>query len=246
MRILLLREEGENDKYRSRFEDNGFNDITQIPVLDFTFCNLEKLKNVAEHLLDYSGLIFTSKRAVDAFVQVIGEKIIKEIKDENFPIYVVGISCEEYLQEHGFSTLGRDTGNSHKLAALIASQHDVNSKPLVFACGNLACDTIPKILNEQNISLVTVMCYCTTRNENFLPLFKEYISNGMPQVIVFFSPSGAEFYLADIEKLIVDVSVLIVCIGKTTQSAILKLGKEVNGVAAKPNAMSLVESIKSL
>lgn len=247
MRVLLLRKEEENDKYRSKFLESEDCDLAQIPVLNFATCNLDEVTGAIRSFSDKSGFIFTSKRAVDIFVKCINSEITQKIKDANYPIYVVGRSCEEPLINLGFQTQGRDTGNADELADLIILQSKEITKPLVFFCGNIARETIPKKLNQNDINFESIICYCTACNENFSALFSEYIKDGPPDAIVFFSPSGVEFYFNEIEKLFENFAdVKICCIGKTTESAILKLGNQVHGVAAKPNPESLLENINNM
>ena len=66
-------------------------------------------------------------------------------------------------------------------------------------------------------------------------------------MIVFFSPSGAEFFLEDIKNLMANFnSVKIVSIGRTTEYAIVKLGRTVDAFAAAPNPGALIEAIRNL
>ena len=149
--------------------------------------------------------------------------------------------------------INNDDNNHNNVASTL--------KPLLFACGNIARETIPKRLKENEIPLECLTCYTTVPNQHFLSSFKQYLHNnnnnnnissgsgsGAPDVIVFFSPSGVEFFLSSIEEMVVDFDerVQLVAIGRTTQSALQVAGKKVHGVAAKPNPQALLESIISL
>ena len=73
MRIVLLREEETNDRYKSLFQQHADISITQIPVLDFALCNLQQLATSVDNFSRYSGFVLTSKRGVGAFKQVLSE-----------------------------------------------------------------------------------------------------------------------------------------------------------------------------
>jgi len=252
MRILLLRdEEPENDKYHLLFNETGFDDVTSIPPLDFEYQNLAMLKEFVNRISDYAGLIFTSKRAINAFKLATDKTVIKSISEmTNFSIYVVGRSSEICLKELGLVSTGSHTGNAKELSAFIIEQYKSKQfeKPLMFACGNLARETIPEKLTKNDIKCETISCYKTIPNENFLNSLKLYCDNSDPSVIAFFSPSGAEFYLKQIKALTdgFDDNVKLVAIGQYTAEAIERLCQTVTGVANKPTPQDLLDTIKAI
>ena len=91
MNILLLRkEEDEYDKYHLLLnKENRIKNVTSIPVLDFEYNNFEKISDFVSKVEDYSGLIFTSRRAVTSFEKAATPDEI-QIVGKTLDVYVVG------------------------------------------------------------------------------------------------------------------------------------------------------------
>ncbi|XP_057317470.1 uroporphyrinogen-III synthase-like [Hydractinia symbiolongicarpus] len=246
MDVLLLREkDGENDKYHTLFKENGYN-ATSIPVLDFMFCNLEILTDIISNISDYSGVIFTSKRAITAFSNCCSSSDIQYIsKLSDFNIYVVGHSSAASLTKLGLKCIGENTGNAEELSELIISKEQEVHKPFLFPCGNLAKETIPTKLAEKKISVKSVSCYKTVPNKQFISKFKLFLDKSIPDYIAYFSPSGIDFYFSQIKELLGDITVVkFLCIGRTTEKALKNFDADVYGVAKKPTAQGLLDAIK--
>ena len=248
MDILLLREEEQqSDKYHAAFKESGFDSVTSIPVLDFEFCNLGQLKDFIQKIDDYSGLVFTSKRAVLAFESVADNKAIQNISERNFNIYVVGQATEACIKKLGLVSCGAHTGSSKELHEFIFNKSFKGQKPLMFACGNLAAETLPRRLKEEGILMETVQCYRTIPNKMFVEKLNDYLLRRNPKVIAFFSPSGASFYLSHLKTVIQGFeNVKITTVGRYTQQEIEKMGQKVDAVAEKPTPVALIEAIKNL
>lgn len=249
MNVLLLRqEEGPNDKYHTRFHDNTkINNVSSIPVLAFEFCSLDKVRCFIDNIENYSGLIFTSKRAISAFQNTITDEELCKIRNlDGFRTYVVGRTSEDCLKQLGLSSVGADTGNAQELAGLIINEQSTATKPLMFLCGNLARETIPLRLTERSIPNECISCYKTVPDEKFEEALSSYLKKHYPDVIVFFSPSGAEFYLNKMKTLLPCFEkIKILCIGDYTREAVEKLGQRVDGVAGKPSPDGLFAALEN-
>ena len=246
MNVLLLKESEENDKYHKCFHENGFPNVQSIPVLEFEYCNLEGLKLFSENFEQYSGLIFTSRRAIQAFALAVDKTQIEVIsRSPDLNIYVVGRTSETCLDKLGLSSRGSDTGNAKELSEYIINENKNVVKPLMFACGNLARETVPTRLADAGIKCETISCYKTVPNKTFVEKLEEYYSKTKPDVIGFFSPSGAEFYLSQIRQVIQNFSnTKLVAIGQYTGETLVKLNGHVDGIAMKPTPESLLEVVK--
>ena len=248
MNIVLLREEEENDSYHNLFLANGFS-VCSIPVLSFTYYNIDKLEVFFRNLNGYSALIITSKRAVYALeIMLKNAHISVQTLPKDFFIYVVGKSTEICLQKLGLNSLGCDTGNATELAEFILKRKDYHFKPLLFACGDLARETIPVRLKSLGLTVETISCYKTVADTNFPEKFSLFIRQyNVPNVIVFFSPSGVKFYFSDIKKLCADFeNTKIIAIGQYTADNILNIHTKVDAIVKKPTPDSLLETIQTL
>ncbi|XP_078079558.1 uroporphyrinogen-III synthase isoform X2 [Mustelus asterias] len=212
MKVLLLKDpkEGalESDPYVQAFASLGLQ-ATLIPVLSFEFMSLKDLSKKLSHPEVYGGLIFTSPRAVDAVKLCLGEKTISEewnnsLKEQwnEKSIYVVGKTTANLVKEIGLATQGEDSGNAEKLAEHICIKESSNSFPLLFPCGALKREILPKYLKENSVPLESVTVYQTSQHPCFQQALNDYFSEqGIPESITFFSPSGVKFCLHTIKKL---------------------------------------------
>ncbi|KAF2206390.1 hypothetical protein CERZMDRAFT_53238 [Cercospora zeae-maydis SCOH1-5] len=117
----------------------------------------------------YSGLIFTSQRAVDAFGTVIAKldpTKLPSLFDPLMPIYVVGPATRKGVQALNLPScpiVGEASGNGEALADFILAHHNdptkvpaevtsLNGKklPLLFLVGEQRRDVIPKKLQAGN------------------------------------------------------------------------------------------------
>ena len=247
MNILLLRqEEDENDKYHLRFNKESFvKNITSISVLAFEHNNLDKILEFVSKVDDYSGLIFTSRRAVTSLEKAVSPDEV-EVVGRTLDVYVVGRATADLSNQLGLTSKGSETGNAKELSELIIKERTGTDKPLMFLCGNLARETIPKRLTENSIPNESISCYKTIPDKKFKHNLKQYLNEFEPDVIVFFSPSGVEFHKQTLRQMFPELgkALKIVCIGSYTSEAVVKLGFEVTGVAEKPTPDALFDVIK--
>ncbi|UJO21432.1 Uroporphyrinogen-III synthase [Fulvia fulva] len=170
----------------------------------------------------YSGLIFTSQRAVDAFATVIAKlepAKVASLFDPDIPLYVVGPATANGVRSLGLPclVLGEETGNGDALANFILSHHNGLSRettslngrklPLLFLVGEQRRDIIPKTLQTEDlpsnlrIPVTEVVVYETgemaTFEEEFTDLLKEAkAAKVKEQWVVVFSPQGCEAMLS--------------------------------------------------
>ncbi|XP_078420988.1 uroporphyrinogen-III synthase isoform X1 [Cetorhinus maximus] len=257
MKVLLLKDPKEGvlgpDPYVQEFASLGLQ-ATLIPVLSFEFISLQDLSKKLSHPEAYRGLIFTSPRAVDAVTLCLGEKAISEEWNNTLKkqwneksIYVVGKSTANLVKELGLATQGEDSGNAEKLAEHICIKESSNSLPLLFPCGALKREILPKCLRENNVPLESLTVYQTSQHPCFQQALSDYFSEqGIPKSITFFSPSGVKFCLNSIKKLAGEFidKIKFAAIGPTTAEAMETEGLTVSCIAEKPTPQDLAVSIR--
>ncbi|KAM3414282.1 hypothetical protein BST61_g10935 [Cercospora zeina] len=117
----------------------------------------------------YSGLIFTSQRAVEAFSSVVAKldpTKLPALFDNEMPIYVVGPATRKGVEALGLPCpiVGEETGNGEALANFILQHHNdsttvarevtsLNGKklPLLFLVGEQRRDVIPRKLQFEHV-----------------------------------------------------------------------------------------------
>ncbi|XP_035206737.1 uroporphyrinogen-III synthase-like isoform X2 [Stegodyphus dumicola] len=222
-----------------------------ISPLTFAFINEEKLGISLKNPKDFSGIIFTSKRAVEAVSGVLkkcDKSIISEWKYKTN--FAVGESTSDLARTVlDLHTVGKDCGSSEKLCSLIKSNYVPLEKPLLFPCSNKRQDTIPEILPSCGVHVEEVICYETVSNPNMRDLWENLLSDkGLPELLVFFSPSGVEFsykmikssYAGDFKQL------KCIAVGPTTEKTLSDLSMPVLKTAQRPSPGAVCIAVKSV
>ncbi|XP_072335321.1 uroporphyrinogen-III synthase isoform X3 [Scyliorhinus torazame] len=236
MKVLLLKDPKEGvlgpDPYVQEFASLGLQ-ATLIPVLSFEFISLQDLSKKLSHPEVYGGLIFTSPRAVDAVMLCLGEKAISEEWNNN--------SLKERWNEKSTYVVGKSTANLGK------KKESSNSLPLLFPCGTLKREILPKYLKENSVPLESITVYQTSQHPCFQKALNDYFSEqGIPESITFFSPSGVKFCLHTIKKLAGEYidRIKFAAIGPTTADAMATEGLTVSCTPEKPTSQDLAASIR--
>ncbi|XP_030037262.2 uroporphyrinogen-III synthase-like [Manduca sexta] len=238
-KVVLFKCESED--YQKAFNDNNYETVFVEP-LQFVFINTDQL--TAKLLQkDYDGLILTSPRAIEALSKTWDPQ--KFVIWNTKRVYTVGeASCHKIKLLLGLEALGATSGNAENLSKIILKDNSENSS-FLFPCGNLRSETIPSTLQASDITVDAVTVYETKENENLkMDLMKLNNSEG-PCCMVFFSPSGCEYIHRQLQTFSNELKHLPhFAIGNSTAHKIENLGMEIAGVASKPKADSLVESVQ--
>ncbi|GIY86495.1 hydroxymethylbilane hydrolyase [Caerostris extrusa] len=144
------------------------------------------------------------------------------------------------------NTLGKETGNAKQLCRLIVSSGVDNfPKPLLLPCSQKNRGAITTFLTENDFQVTSVMCYRTECNPKMKECFENLIiSQGIPNIIVFFSPSGVEFSCEIIKAF--SETPQCIAVGPTTEQAILEANLNLCKVSREPNPDCILEAVKSL
>ncbi|KAM4837485.1 uroporphyrinogen-III synthase isoform X2 [Urocitellus parryii] len=231
MKVLLLKDAKEDDcgqdPYIRELALYGL-EATLIPVLSFEFLSLPSFSEKLSHPECYGGLIFTSPRAVEAV-----ELCLK--KDNKTEVSKIGLDVE-----------GENCGNAEKLAEYICSRESP-AFPLLFPCGNLKREILPKMLKDKGIQMESITVYQTIPHPGIqVNLDSYYSKQGVPASITFFSPSGLTYSLKHIQELSGDSidQIKFAAIGPTTAHALTAKGLPVSCTAESPTPQALAAGIR--
>ncbi|XP_067565178.1 uroporphyrinogen-III synthase isoform X1 [Pseudorca crassidens] len=170
MKVLLLKDPKEDDCGQDPYiRELGLYGLeaTLIPVLSFEFWSLPSFLEKLSHPEGYGGLIFTSPRAVEA-VELCLEKdnkteVWRKSLQEKWnakSVYVVGNATASLVNKIGLHTEGENCGNAEKLAEYICSRES-SALPLLFPCGTLKREILPKMLKDKGIPVESLTVYQT-------------------------------------------------------------------------------------
>uniref|UniRef100_A0A8C8YTD3 Uroporphyrinogen-III synthase n=1 Tax=Prolemur simus TaxID=1328070 RepID=A0A8C8YTD3_PROSS len=256
MKVLLLKDakedDGGQDPYIRELGLFGF-EATLIPVLSFEFLSLPSFSEKLSHPEGYGGLIFTSPRAVEAVELClekdnkteVWEKSLKE-KWSAKSVYVVGNATASLVSKLGLDTEGEKCGNAENLAEYICSR-EPSALPLLFPCGTLKREVLPKMLKDKGIPMESITVYRTIPHPAIqVNLNSYYSTQGVPASITFFSPSGVTYSLKHIQELSGDSmdQIKFAAIGPTTARALAAQGLPVSCTADSPTPRALATGVR--
>ncbi|XP_032137876.1 uroporphyrinogen-III synthase isoform X2 [Sapajus apella] len=231
MKVLLLKDakedDGGQDPYIRELGSYGL-EATLIPVLSFEFLSLPSFSEKLSHPEDYGGLIFTSPRAVEA-----AELCLE--KDNKTEVW------ERSLKEKWNAKSVYVVGNA------TASLGESSALPLLFPCGNLKREILPKTLKDKGIAMESITVYQTIPHPGIQGNLNSYYSQqGVPASITFFSPSGLTHSLKHIQELSGDSidQIKFAAIGPTTARALAAQGLPVSCTAESPTPQALATGIR--
>ncbi|CAG5055688.1 unnamed protein product [Parnassius apollo] len=238
-KVLLFKSASED--YEKTFSKCNYQTIFVEP-LEFVYINLQKLSEKLQNG-NYHGLILTSPRAIEAVSRCWAPS--KFILWNTKRIYTVGESSNRKVKLLlGLEALGTSTGNAENLAKLITKENPESSK-FLFPCGNFSSELLPSMLHSSGIVVDSLTVYETKENENLRTNLMAVNDSEEPCCMVFFSPSGCEYIHRQLQTFNNKLSNLPhFAIGNSTAHKIENLGVEIAGVAVKPKAESVIESIE--
>uniref|UniRef100_A0A1B6I713 Uroporphyrinogen-III synthase n=1 Tax=Homalodisca liturata TaxID=320908 RepID=A0A1B6I713_9HEMI len=233
-----------NDSYCDELENRGFT-TKMIPVLDFTYKNMDTLKCKLSQPDIYSGIIFTSPRCVRAVMNAIENAENLDHRWQELQTFAVGETTARLVNENlKLNPEGSCAGNGVTLAPIILSSKP--SKPLLLPCGNLKMDTLETLLTEAGVKTDAVEVYETIPHPDLEITLSDALSQQTPSYIVYFSPSGIHNTYPLLSRSGIDLDkIKWVSIGPTTATALQSYNLTVHCSAAKPTPQSLAEAIIS-
>ena len=231
--ILLLRSGTGRDRYGDLLRSEGYRVSTR-PVLKFAFVEQAGLATRLDRPQEYGGLIITSPRAVQALAQALDEERLRRWREKT--VFAVGPATAAALREVGLMPWGEEAGGGAALAEVIVTRRP--EKQLLFLAGNRRRDELPEALRAEGVPFEE-LCVYETRLLRGLDLTLD----GVPDWIVFFSPSGVE---AAASGGGIDPSTTrFAAIGDTTAAAARDAGCPPAAVAERPSPGALLDALRA-
>ena len=203
-----------------RLKDDSLSDLSDL-IKSRAFGDDNLARGDESSASRYGGIIFTSQRAVEAFVNVVEElkntaQSLDLLLPASLPLYVVGPATARGLKALGLgcSIVGEDSGNGEALAKLILEHYNKNvmhktrpdeaNLPLLFLVGEQRRDIIPKTLQSsslkepERIEVHELVVYesgeMSTFKSDFLAKWQKWQHSQWSWVVVF-SPTGCRAML---------------------------------------------------
>jgi len=212
--VLLLRAPTQNqdDRYEATFTEAGYHPLS-VPVLETISTNLPILRGIMEagpSRDNYEGVVLTSARACEAWKSVVSDLVGLPAEGgkeswSSVPFYAVGPSTASALaqvrQTYGQTRYtpevirGQSSGTGERLAQFIRDQPEGRPNKLLYLTGDKNKDTVPSILGEVGIELLSLKVYETQGSRTFQRDLEQALK--LPSTeskrwwIIHFAPSAA-------------------------------------------------------
>ncbi|TGZ85074.1 tetrapyrrole biosynthesis, uroporphyrinogen III synthase, partial [Ascodesmis nigricans] len=248
-----------------------------VPVLQHHHTNLSQLRDIlvtqgidgrAESTADYTGLIITSQRSVEALGGVLSSLKTSDLTSFllHTPIFVVGPATASAVAGLGFhpgNILGGDCGSGAILAPFILAQlptlFPARKPKFLFLVGETRRDVIQNSLKDAEVAVTELVVYETTVMDTFRDDLVRVLEEteevdgkvgtgdrkgrGERWVVVF-SPQGADVAVEALKDKDIWGRTLVAAIGPTTEERLAGLGRRPDAVARKPSPEGLWAVVK--
>ncbi|KAH0834148.1 beta-glucan synthesis-associated protein-domain-containing protein [Lanmaoa asiatica] len=263
--VLLLRApaEGGPDRYEVAFEARGYVPLS-VPVLETVLVHVNALRDkivCGPNAQGLSGVIVTSKRAVEAWCEAIRSipplSRTTQADWRTVPFYVVGDATAAAASEirTAFPSMahlapgenrvcgGADAGTAERLAACILRE-GCQGQRMLYLTGDKNRDTLPGMLSTGEVALETLEVYHTKGSSTFRDDLGAALERAPWGWVVYFAPSAAAFVAPILCDVFRPDVLKVAVIGPTTASFLRDtLKMRVDVVAPKPTADELCSAV---
>jgi len=242
--ILVTRSKNASAEIQGLLESRGASVIC-LPTIEIGAPeSWEKCDASIWKLAEYDSVCFTSKNAVDRFIQrmrLIRPQALNTLATRN--LYAVGEKTKSILEANGFSVQPIPQKHSAENLAHSFYGQNLSGKHFLFPKSNIAHDVLPKELRSLGASVDEIVTYRTMIPEpDNLEQVRVLLKNGKIDIITFFSPSSICNFV-EMFGVEILIGVLIAVLGPTTAVSAKDVGLKVSIVAQQQTAESLVEGI---
>ncbi len=200
-------------------------DLAEKHKLKITFSPFVKVEGVAGKdfrkqrisLNDYSGIIFTSRNAIDHFFRICDELRVKMSQETKFfcTSEAIALYLQKYTQYRKRKVFYGDMNNNKELRTLLIKHRDATR--FLYICAEVRKDEIPAFMLANNFNYAEGTMYRTVPNDLKTVKPSEY------DMLIFFSPSGIHSLFNSFPKFKQE-KLKIGAYGKTTADAVLDKG----------------------
>jgi uroporphyrinogen III methyltransferase/synthase len=243
--ILVTRSKEASTEFRIALESRGASVFCLATIEIKDPDSWEACDNALWKLAEYDSVCFTSKNAVEKFIQrsrLLRPQALNTLGTRN--IYAVGEKTKSTLEASGFSV--QPVPRKHSAEELAHSFYGdtIKGRRFLFPKSNIARDVLPSELRTLGAAVDEVIVYKTVipESEN-LEHIRVLLTESKITVVTFFSPSSVRNFVEMLGMEILE-NVKIAVIGSTTAEAVKETGLGVAIIAHPSTAEGLMESIE--
>ena len=185
--------------------------------------------------LDFTGVIFTSKVAVDHFFRLLGEMRAEMPPDTRY--FCVGEATSKYLQKYIVIRKRKLYVGERNAMDLLPFINKNKKEKYLFPCSDMHRKELPGYMQDNGMDITETVIYQTVSSD------LSDLENIFYDMICFFSPSGIQSLFKNFPDFQQNETRIAV-FGPTTASEARNLGLRVDVEAPKPNMPSMSAAIE--
>ncbi len=216
------------EKYKLKIDFRSFIHVEGIEAAEF---RTQKI-----NLADHTGIILTSKTAVDHFFRI--SKEMRFDVPDSMKYFCISEAVAYYLQKYVTYRKRKIFFGKQTIVDLMDVMKKHKSEKFLLPCTDILRDKIPMTLQEHNIDFTKAVLYRTVASD------LSDLENVYYDMLVFFSPGGIESLMKNFPDFKQN-DTLIATFGPTTANAVIKNKLRVDVCAPMPNSPSMTAAIEN-
>lgn len=216
------------DKYKLKIDFRSFIHVEGIGAQEFRTQKVELNK--------HSGVILTSKNAVDHYFRI-AEELRFEVPD-SMKYFCISEAVAYYLQKYVAYRKRKIFFGKQRIDDLIDILKKHKKETFLLPCADRLRDKIPDTLTESNLNFTKAVLYRTVASD------LSDLENVYYDMLVFYSPGGVESLVKNFPDF-KQKDTLIAAFGPTTAKAIVDNNMRLDLHAPQPNAPSMTGAIEN-
>lgn len=188
-------------------------------------------------LNDHSGVIFTSRNAIDHFYRICDELRVKMSQETKFfcTSEAIALYLQKYTQYRKRKVFFGDLNNNKELRMLLMKHHDTTR--FLYVCSEPGKDEIPAFLKANGFNYVEGVMYRPVPNN-----LKEMVELEKYDMLILFSPTGIHSLYHNYPKFKQN-NLRIGVYGKTTADTVLDKGLKLHLMAPLHHNATMVMAL---
>lgn len=215
------------EKYNLKVDFRPFIQIDPVDIKEF---RKQKI-----NILDFSGVIFTSRNAVDHFFRLAAENKVEIPTDMKY--FCISEQTANYLQKYIVIRKRKIFTGVRTAQDLFEILKKHKNEKLLYPCSDIRKDDIPNFLKENNFDYAEAIIYRTVASD------LSDLADVNYDIIAFFSPSGIHSLFENFPDFKQNKT-RIAAFGPTTSKAVKDANLILDIQAPMPNAPSMTGAIE--
>lgn len=216
-------------KYKVKFTFEPFITVEGVPGKEFRKQRIT--------LNDYSGIIFTSRNAIDHFFRICEELRVKMSQETKYfcTSEAIALYLQKYTQYRKRKVFFGDMNNNKELRTLLIKHRDATK--FLYICAEVRKDDIPVFMQSNGFTFAEGIMYRTVPNNLKNIKIENY------DMLLVFSPTAISAIEHNFPKF-KQGNIKIAAYGKTTAEAIFDSNMKLHAMAPLPHTPTVISALE--